>query len=113
MNLAVCIISGVNQVGNREGVMHLFTVRDSFQIEGRGCIIIPGISEDESGIKKGDKIVLRTPAGAEINTHIEHLENIRVHPRPEKLYFPICLPPNLSKENVPPGTEVFFMKKSN
>ena len=92
---------------------YLFTVQDRFQIEGLGCVLVPGIPEDAPEVTRGAKIVLRKPCGGEIQTSIKATESIRVQPRPEKLHFPVVLPADITKEQVPNGTEVFLVDTSH
>jgi len=52
---------------------------------------------------------LRTPTGSETDTFIKELEMISYRPRPEKICIPVLLPKEISKEDVPVGTEVLLI----
>ena len=86
---------------------HLFTVEDVFQIPTRGCILVPGIPETVPNLRVGDEIVLRLPDGEQIKTKIHGLEMINRRIIPGSIVCPILLPPNIRKESVPVGTEVY------
>ena len=49
--------------------------------------------------------------GKEIDTFIKELEMISYRKRPEKICVPVLLPKNLTKENIPVGTEVLLLEK--
>ena len=93
-------------------MVHLFTVADRFQIEGRGCVLVPGLSteQDSPSVPKGARIRLRTPAGKETDTFIKELEMISYRNKPEKICIPILLPKDITKEDVPVGTEVLLIE---
>lgn len=90
----------------------LFTVADRFQIRGRGCVLVPGLSTEAGSpvVRVGDAIQLRTPDGRVIDTHIRGVEMINYLRKPERITAPILLPSNLSTEDVPVGTEVFLVE---
>ena len=92
-------------------MLHLFTVADRFQIEGRGCVLVPGLSTDPGSpnLQRGARIRLRTPTGSETDTFIKEFEMISYRPRPEKICIPVLLPKDISKEDVPVGTEVLLI----
>lgn len=90
----------------------LFTVTDRFQIEGRGCVLVPGVSCEvgDPVVRLGHRIRLRTPGGAELDTTVRGIEHIRYAKMPEKITFPILLPEDLTKEDIPVGTEVLLLE---
>src|SRR5438045_1084877 len=94
-------------------MLHLFTVADRFQIEGRGCVLVPGLPTDPGSpnLSRGARIRLRTSAGKETDTFIEALEMISYRNRPEKICIPVLLPKNITKEDVPIGTEVLLIEE--
>jgi len=96
-------------------MLHLFTVADRFQIEGRGCVLAPGLPIDAGSpnLRKGARIRLRTPAGTETDTFIKDLEMISYRHRPEKISIPILLPKDITKKDVPVGTEVFLIEEKD
>jgi len=94
-------------------MVHLFTVMDRFQIEGRGCVLIPGVSCEPGDpvVRLGDRIRLRMPAGSDLDTTVRGIEHIRYAKMPEKITFPVLLPENITKDDVPVGTEVLLLEE--
>jgi len=94
-------------------MFHLFTVADRFQIDGRGCVLIPGLSCEPGAraVDRGARIRLRTPNGREFDTFIKDIEHIRYAKMPEKITAPICLPRDVTKDDVPVGTEVLLLEE--
>jgi hypothetical protein len=95
-------------------MLHLFTVADRFQIEGRGCVLVPGLSCEPGApnINRGARIRLRTPSGREFDTFIKDIEMITYRKVPEKITAPICLPRDITKDDVPVGTDVLLLEES-
>ena len=83
-------------------------VEDKFQIENRGCVVVPGIpvrTLDSSYLKVGDFILLELPDGKIIKTIISGFEMLcRTQERPPT---PILLPDMFKKEDIPIGTKIF------
>ncbi len=94
-------------------MLHLFTVADRFQIEGRGCVLVPGLPTEPGSpnVVRGARIRLRTPEGKETDTLIKELELISYRKRPEKICIPILLPSDITKDDVPIGTEVILLEQ--
>ena len=93
-------------------MIFLSKVEDSFTIQQRGCILVPGLphpSDTIPVIKKNSEITLRRPDGSEIQTNIRDLEMISR--RPSVPFTPILLPSSLTKEDVPIGTELWYAPK--
>lgn len=89
----------------------LFTVEDAFQITGRGCVLVPGPSAEEGSqpIRIGDRVCLRKPDGHSFDTVIAGVEMIGRRPRPKVITAPILLPRDVTKDDVPIGTEVWLL----
>ena len=88
---------------------HLCTVEDTFLIEGRGLIIIPGIpypSESMRRVRVGEAVVLIRPDGSEIKTAIGSIEMI--NRKAPITHAPFAPSEPLAKEDVPIGTEVWL-----
>ena len=87
-----------------------FTVTYIFHIEGRGIVLLPGLPTGPNfpNVKTGHSILLRTPGGRERATIIRSLENIR-QSRSKSIEIPILLPSDISKDDVPVGTEVYLL----
>lgn len=94
-------------------MLRLFTVTDRFQIEGRGCVLIPGVSCEPGDpvVRIGDRIQLRMPSGSNFDTTVRGIEHIRHAKMPEKITFPLLLPENITKDDVQVGTEVFLLEE--
>lgn len=94
-------------------MQHLFTVADRFQIEGRGCVLVPGLPTEPTSpiVPRGTRIRLRRPDGQETDTFIEAIELISYRKQPEKICIPILLPKDITKEDVPVGTEVLLLEE--
>jgi hypothetical protein len=87
----------------------LSTVADVFLIEGRGCVIVPGVPYPSATVpvlRRGAPIVLRRPDGTEIQSSIRELEMI--NRRPPVPFIPVLLPWPVTKGDVPIGTEVWY-----
>jgi hypothetical protein len=91
----------------------LFKVQDRFQLTGRGCVLVPGIPDEPSlpTVRVEDKIMLMRPDGSKILTHIASIEMVNYRTKQERIAAPICLPSDLSTEDIPKGTEVFLIQK--
>ena len=82
----------------------MFVVADSFETKDLGLILTPGIPEMCSHLCPGSPILLKRPNGSVLETRIAGI-NV---PRPRKpgASYPISLPVEIRKEDVPVGTEV-------
>ena len=92
----------------------LFTVVEAFALSGRpGPVLVPGFLQSANlpTMRIGAQIRLVTPNGESIETLIAGFEKISYgrKPQPDKVCTPIVLPPSISKEQVPTGTEVFII----
>jgi len=82
----------------------LFTVSDAFEIQGHGLVLVPGLHPvGDEHFRVGDSIFLRRPDGLEIGTTIGGLEL----PTPNPKYEVVIMLTELSKGDVPVGTEVW------
>ncbi|MEO8000892.1 MAG: hypothetical protein ABI644_03375 [Arenimonas sp.] len=92
----------------------LFTVVDAFALSGRpGPVLVPGFLQSSKlpTMRIGAQIRLVTPSGESIETLIAGFERISYGRRPsrDKVCTPIALPPTITKEQVPAGTDVFLI----
>jgi hypothetical protein len=85
----------------------LSTVEAAFEIEGRGCVIFPGVPPNDKLARKGAPIELRKPDGSIVRSEIVDMEMLRGS-SPDSQFWPILLPHNFSKSDVPVGTEVWL-----
>ena len=84
--------------------VHSSTIQDVFQIDGRGCVVVPGVALDaDPHVSIGDPAILRRPDGTEIQTSVAGIEMIHT---PDRNAIPILLPKNVHKDDVPIGTEL-------
>lgn len=93
----------------------LAKVQDSIElpssVKSYRCVIVIKLLGGRIRVK--DPIQLRTPDGQVRDTYIagfEHLKYSLLGPPPDKDRIGICLPRELTKEDVPPGTEVWSVK---
>src|SRR5688500_16252886 len=92
----------------------LCAVADVFAIEGRGCVVVPGLPDPSPTIpvlRRGAPITLRRPDGSELQTTIRDLEMISR--RPPVPFTPFLLPSLISKSDVPIGTEIWYYPNEN
>jgi len=90
----------------------LFTVEDVFAIHGRGCVLVPAIPSGlDFKIKPTDQIQLRTPDGRVLDSRIESVEFLygKNADGDRHCRMAIMLPKDIAKEDVPKGTEVWFL----
>jgi hypothetical protein len=88
----------------------LSKVEKVFMIEGRGCVIAPGLTETtppEIALRPQDPIELRKPDGAVIRTQITAVEFLDGPKR--KSCIAIVLPSNFLKSDIPTGTEIWLI----
>ena len=78
-------------------------------------MLIPGLPTKPGSpeLSRGARIKLRTPAGKETETFIKELVMISYRKRPEKICIPILLPKDVTKEEVPVGTEVLLIEENH
>ena len=82
----------------------LLVVEDTFLIQGRGIVPVPGIIPIGSErFRIGGTLVLRRPDGTELTTRVGGLELFDPNPRGDV----VVLLKDLSKEEIPIGTEVW------
>ncbi len=86
----------------------LFKVEATFYISGRGCVIVPAIPDGlDFRLRAKDQVELRTPGGRVLQTHIASVELAKRQNAPCRMV--IMLPPDIAKQDVPTGTEVWFL----
>jgi hypothetical protein len=80
--------------------MHLFTVTEAFMITGRGVVLTPGLGENVRYVRTGSRIKLVRPDKSELRTTIQGITFNDQHD--------ILLAPDVTKADVPTGTEVWL-----
>ncbi|MDH4415941.1 MAG: hypothetical protein QE485_01805 [Acidovorax sp.] len=90
----------------------LFVVEDAFQITDRGCILVPGPVVEPGGptLHVGDPIRLVKPDGQVVDTTVRAFEMIGRRPPPKIISAPILLPREITKDQVPIGTQVLSLR---
>jgi len=93
--------------------MFFATVEDSFQITGRGCVIVPSQPRSpEFRLRAKDRIHLRYPDGRILETYIAAIEMI-CGPKVVRDRMAFLLPEPITKSDVPTGTEIWLATTSN
>jgi hypothetical protein len=87
-----------------------FTVIETFQIEGRGLIIAPFFGVDKYEFDRNEKVRISRPDGTATETTAE-FEVPLVSPMP-KVHQAVCVLRNLTKDDVPIGSEVTLLEKT-
>ena len=84
--------------------VHSSIIEDVVQIDGRGCVVVPGLLLDANPrVCIGDPVRLIHPSGTEIQTFVAGIEMIRAL---DRKVMPILLPNGIYKEDLPIGTEL-------
>jgi hypothetical protein len=92
--------------------MFFATVEDSFQITGRGCVIVSSQPRSpELRLRAKDRIHLRYPDGRIIETYIAAIEMLCGPKVKDGMAF--LLPEPITKSDVPSGTEIWLATNSN
>ena len=96
-----------------KALVFLCKVEASFLVPRRaGISILPGLPFKEPGmprVRVNDKIELRTPNGTVIDTYIAAIAHAKTT---DGSVYPIQLPADIKKEDVPPGTEMIWLEAS-
>jgi len=88
----------------------ILTVKEAFQISGRGCVLTPGLpASTKLKLGPGTSVKLVRPDGESIDTVIQGLDAVhnRNDAEPEIRFF-IMLPGTITPTQVPSGTLVFW-----
>ena len=86
----------------------LFAITATFEVKGAVCVEPPVPFElcEVEGLKAGDMLELRRPDGSVINRTILSLE----WPFPSRGALVMTLSPQVKKDDVPAGTEIWKVK---
>ena len=88
----------------------LFKVEDVFDITERGCVLAPAVPDGlDFKIRAEDRVQLRTPSGRLLDTHIAAIELLQMQHGPCRMA--IMLPRDLTKNDVPVGTEIWCLSE--
>lgn len=85
----------------------LFVVEDTFLIEGRGLILVPGVGGNVQ-LRDGRALIIKRPDGG-----VLHVAKFSFGmPGPKSEGCPILLPSEVTKGDVPIGSEVWMVSDS-
>ncbi|HMF89993.1 MAG TPA: hypothetical protein VKL40_05070 [Candidatus Angelobacter sp.] len=86
-------------------------VEDTFQISGRGCVVVAAVPRAhlDFRLRAKDSIQLRTPDGRVLNTHVAGIE-IACGPG-VKDGMAFLLPKEIAKQDVPKETEIWLTQE--
>ncbi len=88
--------------------VYLFRVADSFEIQDRGCVLLPGIPRELALSYRKGRLRLHHPDGTEREVFFD-LELALISGKEGTREEPMCLARDVSKADVPLGTEVWFI----
>ena len=83
----------------------LMTVEDSFQIAGRGLVVVPGPLTEEFAGPASLNVDLCRPDGSTVHALLLIQHQFQTPPSPERRW--ACVFATLSKQDVPVGTEIW------
>ena len=83
----------------------LFTVVDTFRIEKRGLVLAADVRGDQVSLRVGESIELRRPDGSTVVSKVVGIAHLAPYDPDRTL--DILLPADISKEDVPVGTQVW------
>ena len=102
--------SSLNLIVNKYMVQHAFKVADHFAIRGRGLIVVTDKTYEQLGpnfvVKIGDPVEFRRDNQVMLRSTVEGIEHC--NPWSPNRPFVFSLPPDISKEDVPFGTEIWL-----
>lgn len=89
----------------------LSQVEDTFQIAGRGCVVVPAIPRSELNVslRAKDAIQLRMADGRTVNTYIISMEMLCGPQVKDGIAF--LLPGPITAKEIPKGTEIWIEQK--
>lgn len=87
-------------------------VEETFEISGRGCVIVPDVprSSLHFRLRAQDSIQLRNRNGAVLDTYIASIEMLCGSKVKDRIAF--LLPANITRKDVPNGTEIWLVRES-
>jgi hypothetical protein len=88
----------------------LAKVVDSFALSFGYCVVWFEFLAEDGRIRVKDRIRLRTPDGRVRDTHVTGIERVKyslLASEADRRKVGISLPPDIAKQDVPPGTEIW------
>ena len=82
-------------------------IEDTFEITGRGMVLLPGIPDDRKKyvVHIGDSLEVRKPDGQHLITTVAGIEMCNS----PKRFIPLLLSKDVRKEDVPVGSELWHV----
>jgi hypothetical protein len=87
-------------------MMFLTTVQHSFNVQTRGCYIVPVMWKSDLKICEGEKVELRAPDGKVLNSEIVEITTGK---STSGRFLAIRLGRALTNDDVPEGTEIWLV----
>jgi hypothetical protein len=84
---------------------HFLTVEDTFDITGRGLIVVPGPLESEYNGPRRFRVILKPPSRGILEAELT-LEHVFQSPPPKEIRY-VCSLKGVAKADVPIGTEIW------
>jgi hypothetical protein len=94
-------------------LVFLSTVEDTFSVSGRGCVLVPADprSSLDFRLRAKDPIQLRTPDGRILDTYVAGIELLCRPAVKDRMAF--LLPKDVTKQDIPKGTEIWLPQGSS
>jgi hypothetical protein len=89
----------------------LSKVADTFQIQGRGLVLVPEKPETDFRIRVRIALELRTPGGRSLRTRIAGVEISTPLPGLGPCGMAYSITHGITKDEVPAGTEIWFLRE--
>ncbi len=89
----------------------LSKIESTFTVWGRGLVVVPEDQKGDFKIRVGTQVQLRTPDGRSLATRITGVEFLK--PLTGNCCMAILLTRDLATEDVPVGTEIWYVREEN
>ena len=114
--MLLCVLCGlallcVLRIERLQQVEFLSKVESTFQIHGRGLVLVPKKPETDFRIRVGIALELRTPDGRSLRTHITGVEFLKPLPGHGPWGMAILITRDIAKYEVPAGTEIWYRRE--
>jgi hypothetical protein len=90
----------------------LSKIADTFQVPGRGLVLVPEKPETDFLIRVGTALELRTPDGRCLKTRITGVESLRESLETPRRRMTILITRDIGKNDVPTGTEIWYFREA-
>jgi hypothetical protein len=89
-------------------VKFLAKVDDTFWIQGRGIVLVPGQLASDFRIRVGTVLQIRIPNGRSIDTHITGVEFLKSRDS-ERCQMAILVTRDVARDSVPSDSEIWYV----